>query len=469
MSQRPDAVTQHTPSSHDRLFDRWFAELSSARARTSRLRDAKRKGSSSDEATRAALEELHACFEELSVAESELRAQNDALAEANASLESERRHYQELFDLAPFAYAVTDAIGTIREANAATTRLLKCRRDLLIGKPLVVFTIGTSREQLRDAIRELGEGASTVRLELVISSRDSTAASLDVSASATRDRNSRVRDVRWLLIDRGAERERDRFRRRRAAELEALVLARTSELERTERLNTRLVAAVSHELRTPLAAIAGFTEFLATGLRGPLTDNQHLDIERIRVASNQMSRVVDDLLDYGKLCGGHLSYRIEDVALGAQTRAAVDLIASDAAERGVAVTRLEPRTDVTVRADGERLLQVILNLVGNAVKFSPASGVVTIRQSATPEDAIVEVIDGGDGIPRNDWERIFEPFYRAKRDVPMPGTGLGLWISRELARGMGGEISVTSKVGAGSCFALRIPLSTPRATERGPG
>lgn len=447
----------------------WENRVAAGRARTARLREIQRADEAENEDARHAIGELQITYEELSVAEDELRAQNEELTSAHELIESERVRYRELFQQAPFPYLVTDEIGTIRDANLAASRLVRVRADRLVGKPMVVFAQADCRRQIRKAINELRDGADRVELELEVVRRQGSPVPVSVTVSPGRRMNGTIREIRWLLVDLRPTRHRERTRRERAAKLEALVAARTAELQRAEQLKDRLIATVSHELRTPLTAIAGFTELLAMGLRGPVSDQQRVDIDRIHRAYEHMARVVDDLLSYNKVTGGRMRFDVEDATVHAQLQLVTELVAQHAAEKDVRL-QLEPGTiDPLVHADPERLRQILLNLLGNAVKFTPAGGTVTVRSSVTNSDVVVEVQDTGPGIPEIEQARIFEPFVRLSRDHDVAGSGLGLAISREMALAMGGDISVTSEVGVGSCFQLRLPVSTRLADNHASG
>ena len=441
-------------------FPTWMGQLATARARTARLREVHSADTLSDERASKAIEELQLAYEELTVAEDEIRRQYDELSTAHGIIEAERVRYRDLFQQAPVPYVVTDPSGIIRDANIAAGRLIKWPLELLPGKPLTDFTHETSRRRVRDLLVRLADAQADVIVRIKLVTRRKSVVRVEATASVTRGWTGDVQEVRWLLVDQRPRRRRDRARIERAATLEALVAERTSDLERSQRLKERLVATVSHELRTPLAAIAGFTELLSLGVRGPLSEAQRADIERIHRAYEHMARVVDDLLSFSKISAGQLPLDIQDAALRDQLRVVTEMITHQAGERGVTLTVAEPAETMVVRADPERFRQIVLNLVGNAVKFTPPGGSVTVRCTTTEHEAILEVRDDGRGIPHENHESIFEPFVRLPRDRLTPGTGLGLAISREMARAMGGDLTVTGDVDVGSCFALRLPLAT---------
>jgi PAS domain S-box-containing protein len=444
-------------------IDVWLAELDRSRARTSTLR----RGHLADVAPSdegVALHELVLTYEELSVAEEELRVQHDELEQSHAVVEEERRRYQQLFHHAPVAYVVTDAHGAIVDANRSATRLLEYRETTLIGKPLIVFTHDASRRRMREVLNRVHGGETVVTFRMKVARRTKGSVIVEATVAASHNRRGELTELRWLLVDVRRRRKVERARRLRAERLELVVAERTAELEHAQQLKDRLLAIVSHELRTPLSAIGGYTELLSMGLRGPLSDEQQLDVQRIRRAYEHLARIVDDLLNFNKLVARTLSYDIVDVALEDAVRGAWELTAPQARDHALTL-ELGAAPPVIVRADGERLRQIIVNLIGNAVKFTGAGGTVRVSASADSRCAMIRVEDNGPGIPEAARESIFEPFVRIGTDHGVPGSGLGLAISRDMAVAMGGELTVSSELGIGSCFTLRIPVSTRFATE----
>lgn len=415
------------------------------------------------------LEELSTTFEELSVADEELRAQNEQLTEAYSRLEHERERYHALFQRAPVAYLVTDVVGVISKANLAAGTLLGSRSDWLVGKPLSVFLDAASRQRFRNTLSAIAAGElESVTVALGAAPHGAVPIRLEAMIDVTRLEGDEVSELRWLLVDQTQHLSREESERRRATELEALVARRTEELERTQRLKDQLIATVSHEFRTALSAIGGYTELLTMGLRGPLSDEQKADMDRIQRANHHLAILVDDLLSYSKITAGQMVFQFENVLLVDALNGLVDLVAPQALARGIALDASgisnSPRT-VMIHSDSERVRQIILNLLSNAVKFTRPGGVVSLDWSEDGRDAFVAVMDNGPGIPRDKHEAIFQPFVRLGSNTAIAGSGLGLAISREMARALGGDVTVTSELGSGARFVLRLPLSTRLAGD----
>jgi PAS domain S-box-containing protein len=404
-------------------------------------------------------------FEELHVAEEEIRVQSDELQRVHGALAEEATRYRELFEHAPVAYLVTDRFGAITDANYAAQQLFRYRGDRLRGKPIAVFTHGASRRRLRAAIHTVGTHRESATLSLTVRDTARRVRRIEATVAAVRDARGDATGLRWLLVDQTRKLRRARSAKARARELELLIEQRTADLVQAQQLKDNLIATVSHEFRTALSAIGGYAELLELGVRGPLSDAQLADVRRINHAHAHLARVVEDLLNYTRLVSGPRAVEVNDVPLADALGGLVDLIAPSVAAKEIRleVEPLDPR--LSVRGDTERIKQIVLNLLGNAVKFTEANG--TIRLSCCPNESTVEIAvnDSGVGIPEDRLDSVFEPFVRLRNASGKPGTGLGLSISRDLARAMGGDVIATSAAGHGSRFALVLQRSTSLASQ----
>ncbi len=221
------------------------------------------------------------------------------------------------------------------------------------------------------------------------------------------------------------------------------------------------LASMSHELRTPLNAIAGYVELLKLGVHGPINDDQLNALDRIHRSEQHLLGLINEVLAYAKIESGHLDLNLEHIRLGDVLDDVITLTAPQAEARGLRIvahaTQVEG-CEIEVFADGEKTRQILINLVSNAVKFSRPPGAVTIECGNDGERVVVRVIDTGIGIADEEAALIFEPFIQAGRGTPIKdGAGLGLSISRSLARAMGGDVTVTSHLGDGSVFTLTLP------------
>lgn len=250
---------------------------------------------------------------------------------------------------------------------------------------------------------------------------------------------------------------RDHLAERSAAEA-ALRSAREL-AEDASRAKGDFLAVMSHELRTPLNAIGGYAELMELGLRGPITEAQRSDLSRIQQSQKHLLGLINQVLNYTRVETGNVSYDIVDVLVSGALVAAEALVVPQVRQKGLKYT-LEPcDPTLTVRADREKLQQILLNLLTNAIKFTATGGQITVGCVNKGSTIGVHVADTGVGIPPDKIATIFDPFVQVDSRLirAQEGIGLGLAISRDLARGMGGELEVASSEGAGSTFTLTLP------------
>jgi signal transduction histidine kinase len=275
------------------------------------------------------------------------------------------------------------------------------------------------------------------------------------------------------------ERTQRRRLKERSAELEHL----SFELARANRAKSEFLANVSHELRTPLAAIVGFVDLLRDGSYGELGPRMVSPVERIQASAEHLQALVDQVLDLARLSAGRLEVHREPLSL----RAFVIDVASEVepliTEKGLSLSLQVPATLPRLSTDPTHLRHILVNLLGNAVKFT-AGGGITVRAAFVPDGAVtqyvrsvakrpllaaggswiaLQVVDTGIGIAERDHERIFEEFEQvsagSRGDSERRGTGLGLSITRRLARLLDGDITLDSAPGQGSTFTCWLPAA----------
>jgi signal transduction histidine kinase len=234
--------------------------------------------------------------------------------------------------------------------------------------------------------------------------------------------------------------------------------AARAEADAANQVKTQFLATMSHELRTPLNAIGGYAELLEMEIHGPVTPAQREALVRIQRSQQYLLHLVNNVLNLVKLDTHHVHYHLSDVAIEHVLQFVREATGPQRQAKRIRYEQA-PCAGVSVRADAEKLRQILINLLSNAIKFTDEGGAIYI--DCTVEDSTVHlaVRDTGCGIPADQLDSIFDPFVQVDRRLnrPIEGTGLGLAISRELAHGMGGELVVESVVGDGSVFTLRMP------------
>lgn len=250
--------------------------------------------------------------------------------------------------------------------------------------------------------------------------------------------------------------------------LEEMVLERTreleranAELERATRAKSNFLASMSHELRTPLNSIIGFSGLLSEGMSGQLTDEQYTQVRMINTAGKHLLALINDVLDISKIEAGRVELSVGDFDPLAVVGEVVSMLAPLAAEKSIELSFHAPGEPERMHSDAGKVKQILLNLVGNAVKFTEV-GSVGIRLAQEGEQMAFVVSDTGPGISSEDASRVFERFTQLETpvgEVKPGGTGLGLSISQEYARLLGGEIAVDTTATSGAVFILRVPRS----------
>ncbi|HYT04489.1 MAG TPA: ATP-binding protein [Gemmatimonadales bacterium] len=374
---------------------------------------------------------------------STIAEQRAALAREHAAVQRQRNQLEALIDASDAAIMLVGPERQIAHANAEMARL--------VGIP-------------REAV--LGAGLDNVHRFLARSFVDPTALAAQESALLG---DVALRDRVELSFPRRAVYQRvvAPVRETDGSLLGHIVLYRdvTHEVA-VERAKSEFVSVVSHELRTPMTSVKTSLSLLLAGVAGPVDAAVRELLEIALRNGDRLIRLVNDLLDLSRLEAGRMELHFEPVSLGAAIESSVEAVAAFASGQGVTIATFPPADALHVLGERDRVEQVMVNLISNAIKFSPRGGKVEVRWRHDADAAVTEVSDEGPGIPPDKLLAIFEPFRQLDSSTTREhgGAGLGLAISRGIVEALGGRLWAESEPGAGSRFFVRLPLAAgPRA------
>ncbi len=371
----------------------------------------------------------------------------------NAVMKSEAR-YRDLVHRCPALVCEMTPSGQTLFVNDAVTTLLGYEPNDLLGKSwwdeIVPRDARPAARQLAASVRR----KDVTGRELPVRARDGSVRHLVWTTANRYGDDGSLQTVVAFGIDITERKKAEEAQR----QLNEAQVAR-AEAEAANKAKTEFLAVMSHELRTPLNAIGGYAELLEMGLRGPVTQAQLEDLRKIRRSQRHLLGLINDIMNFARIETGHVSLSFDNVPVN-ETLAVLDALTEpQVAAKGIHYEHGRCDPALTVWADKEKTRQILINLVSNAIKFTAPGG--SIRIECVQVDGTVEfkVTDTGRGIPRDKLEAIFEPFIQVNRQFTreQEGVGLGLSISRDLARMMNGDLRAESVEGQGSTFTLTLP------------
>jgi PAS domain S-box-containing protein len=334
--------------------------------------------------------------------------------------------------------------------NRGAEVLFGYRKDEVIGKHLSILLPSERFHELEEMRAKVQISGALRDIEIRSKKKDGVLIYLSLSVSPVRDLDGKI--VGFLRVAKDIT-EKKRYERR---------------LKELDKMKSDFVSNVSHELRTPLTAIKGSVDNMLDGLTGSLNEKQLRYLNRIKSNTDRLSRLINDLLDLSRIESGRVEVRQTTLPLTALTEEVAEHMRALAAEKLIRIEVPSSDPSVTVWADRDKVTQVLMNLIGNAVKFTPQDGKITVALEKNGNDYIqISVADTGPGILPEEQNKIFSKFYQvANIDKQKPkGSGLGLAISKALVEMHGGKIWMDSEVGRGSTFYFTLPAQQPFKLE----
>jgi hypothetical protein len=360
--------------------------------------------------------------------------------------------------------ALSDLDGRLTYVNPAFCRLWGTTREHAIGRSAIEFwQLPDEPRSVIDALRRDGEWRGEMRAVR----SDGTPRDVEVAASMVRGADGEPLCMMASFLDITERRRAEDALRALAGELEARIERRTADLaaakadaERANQAKSDFLASMSHELRTPMNAVLGFSQLLE--LDPTLGPKAHDWVREILRAGHHLMELINEVLDLARIESGRIRLSIEPVTLAPLVDETVALLAPLASSRGIVLSADAIPADLTLAADRTRLKQVLMNLLSNAIKYNVDGGAVSVRAAAGATGrAMFAVADTGRGIAAERLPELFVPFHRLAADPAVPGTGIGLVITRRLVELMGGRIDVESRVGAGTTFSVELATAAP--------
>jgi PAS domain S-box-containing protein len=338
--------------------------------------------------------------------------------------------------------AVSDEKGRLTVLNDAAQRVMRLGKKEFIGQsPSVLFTAFPEQEQ---------QAAQEALAQVTTRSRQQRPPSL-VSVML-RQEHQTVQAAFMPMFD-----DRQHFAGT------VIVFRDVTREQEVSQAKNEFVSIVAHELRTPMTSIKGYTDLLLQGAVGGVTDGQQHFLQIVKTNVDRLSDLVSDLLDTARIEAGRIKLECAPLQITGIVHEVCDSIAETIKERGLTLTVSADAGMPTVLADRNRVIQILMNLLSNAYRYTPSGGEITMSIQPTDSAVLIAIADNGIGIAPQDLERVFEPFYRTNQELvnKQPGTGLGLPIVKSLVEMHGGKVWLVSELGKGSTFTFTLP------TQRG--
>jgi PAS domain S-box-containing protein len=359
-----------------------------------------------------------------------------------AQVQRSRHELDKYFTLSLDPLCIAGFDGYFKRVNPVWEKVLGWTPQELTSRPFTAFIHPEDRERTAKLAASLAQGHDAVQFENRYLCKDGSFRWFMWNATMSIDDRmifATARDITELK------------------QTQEQLVAAKNEAERSNKFKDQFLSTMSHELRTPLNAVLGFSDLLGEGRYGALNDKQQRYLSHITNGGKHLLRLINDILDLSRIEAGRLQLQIETVSVEAMFSEAGDTLQPLVSKKRHVLER-QSIPGLSVRADSTRLKQILMNLIANAVKFTPEGGKIELSARRIGDSVRIDVRDTGPGIPPEEQQRIFEAFYRLSHSTKAPeGTGLGLAITQRLVELHGGKLGLESQVNEGSCFYFTLP------------
>ncbi len=424
-------------------------------------------------------EDIRRLIHELRVHQIELEMQNEELRHTHYDLEIAHARYFDLYDMAPVGYITLNPDGIIQEMNLTAAMILHVSRTDVIRHPLSLFVAAEDQDIYYLYLRRLAKTREAQVCELRMLRLDHSVLWVRLETTVAYDAAGEASIYRTVMSDITERVQAEVALRELNATLEQRVDQRTADLRMSEeqirhtnielarslQLKDEFLSMMSHELRTPLNTILLITESMLEGFYGPLSERQHHVLGSVAQSGRHLLALISDLLDITRIAAGHELLNPMPVNVDDICDMALMMIMPIAQARDISVDYTISPEITTLLADERRLVQILVNLLNNALKFTPPDGKVGLDVTADAARGCIQfsVWDTGIGIASTQQDQIFEPFTQLDRGLSREyeGIGMGLTLVHHLVDLHGGSITLESNPGEGSRFIVSLPWSAP--------
>jgi len=350
---------------------------------------------------------------------------------------------------------ITDSLGNLIYVNDSFLKMWKYNKpEEVIGKPIISFW--EKNEDYREILSKLVDLGGWTG-EIIGERKDGSTFPVQISINFVKDEKGKISNIFASFVDITEQKKAEEELRKKQEKIKK----QNIQLKKLNKIKSEVLNITSHELRTPMSAIKGYAQMLLKGVLGDITDEQKKALKVILRNINRLDNLIRDILDVSRLESGTMKFLPEETDVEEVISEVIETMQSFAETKKIQIKTTIQKNLPKLFIDPERIKQVIINIVNNAIKFSPENSTIFIRVKKDKKDKILfEIQDYGKGIPKNKQKKIFDTFYQVDSgmDRKFGGAGLGLAISRGIILSHGGDIWVDSKVGEGSTFKFTLPI-----------